>query len=101
MAIAPDEFQLEAIAQAHPIAAALFVPFVRARLVRDDTTTETTLTVLLRDIDGPGEQQRKLRLWWLPATAPAQPLGGLRRNANPCRDGAGRPLRLLALARGR
>jgi len=75
MAIAPDEFQLEAIAQAHPIAAALFVPFVRERLIRNDTSTEATLAVRLRDIDVPGEQQRKLRLWWLPATAPAQPLG--------------------------
>ena len=75
MAMAPEEFQLEAIAQGHSIAATLFVPFVRARLTRDDSPTEAMLTVRLRDIDVTGEQQRNLRLRWLPSAAPAQPLG--------------------------
>jgi hypothetical protein len=66
---------LEELCSGHVIAAELFVPFVIARL-RAQTQTDTAMVeVTLRDIGGPGEVQRTLRLSWSADNIPVQPLG--------------------------
>ena len=69
-----DEYRLEEIARDHRIGVGVFVPFVIARLQGANGGTEAILTVRLRDIDGVGERQRQLRLFWSESSAPTQPL---------------------------
>ncbi len=69
-----DEYPLEAIGQAHPIAVAIFVPFAIARLHRDPTHTEARLQVRMRNIGGQPEEERALRLFWSAESVSARPL---------------------------
>ncbi len=70
-----DEYRLEDIAMDHRISADAFVPFVIARLQAEAQATEAMLTVTLWNIGSTGERQEKLRLYWSPSSASAQPLG--------------------------
>jgi hypothetical protein len=64
MADEPDYYQLEAIAEEHAIAAGMLVPLAIARLAGLKGASEAVLAVELRDIGGPGEARRTLRLKW-------------------------------------
>lgn len=70
-----DECWLEEIAGRQRIGAAIFTPFVVARLQGAAQATEATPTVELRGIPQAADGQRVLRLRWQPESAPAQPLG--------------------------
>lgn len=70
-----DECWLEDISEQQRIGAAIFTPFVTARLQGAAQNTEATLTVELRGIPQVAEARRILRLRWRPESAPTQPLG--------------------------
>jgi hypothetical protein len=74
MATVLDEYRLENIARDHRVAVGMFVPFAIERLRQQGDSTETTLTVSLRDLGFSGEVQRVLRLIWSPASVSPQPL---------------------------
>ncbi len=67
-----DEFWLEDVIGRQGIGAAVFVPFVAARLQGAGRATEATLTVDLRGIPQAADARRALRLRWRPESAPAQ-----------------------------
>jgi hypothetical protein len=71
----PDELQLENMASAHGIEAAMFVPFAIERLAGDRQATKAILKVRLRDISGPGESERSLCLSWSAESALKLPAG--------------------------
>jgi hypothetical protein len=73
MEAAVDEYRLEDIARDHPIGAGVFIPFAISRLAGGSDATEATLAVRLRDIDGPGETRRMLRLFWSAGSVLAEP----------------------------
>lgn len=59
-----DEYRIEDISRAHPIDAAIFVPFVVLRLQDHPNATDALLGVTLRNIGGLEERRRTLRLSW-------------------------------------
>lgn len=71
----PDFVQVEVALANHTIDATIFLPFLITRLRSMATTGEATVTVLLRDIQTPGEVRRDLKLRWNPDSEPRQPLG--------------------------
>lgn len=84
MATQPDECSLEEAARDQPFGAALFLPFVIARLrgSEDPEIAEALLSVRLQNIPQEGndaagheERRRMLRLRWNPDSAPTQPFG--------------------------
>jgi hypothetical protein len=70
-----DSFRLETIGELHALATHLFVPFAVARLQENPKTTETVLTIELRDIEGETTEERQLRVTWDPPSVPQLPLG--------------------------
>lgn len=69
-----ETYRLEDIDRTHRIGAALFIPFIILRLQGDRETTETTLTVTLRDIGDTSEAHYTLHLSWSPESVPTQSL---------------------------
>jgi hypothetical protein len=66
---APDRYRLEEIANDHPIAAEVFVPFAIARLGKEGESPEATLMVDLRGLPGRRRTLRTLLLSWSPESA--------------------------------
>jgi hypothetical protein len=69
-----DEYQLEDIAHAHQINAGVYIPFVIARLTKNNPQRDALLNVILRNLDNTQETQRVMRLRWSTASIPALPL---------------------------
>jgi len=70
-----DELWLEDMIGRQGVGAAIFIPFVVARLQGAARATEATLTVDLRGIPQAVDARRALRLRWQPESAPAQAPG--------------------------
>lgn len=70
-----ETYRLEGIDQTHHIGAALFVPFTIQRFQGETESTETTLTVELRNIGNGSQTQRTLHLSWSPDSMPTSSLG--------------------------
>ncbi|MBC8135188.1 MAG: hypothetical protein H8F28_04770 [Fibrella sp.] len=71
----PDVVQIGIALASHRIDATIFLPFLVTRLRSMTTTNEAMVTVLLHDIETPGEVRRDLKLRWNPDSEPRQPLG--------------------------
>lgn len=69
-----DEYTLEDIAHAHKINAGVYIPFVIARLAKNNQQREALLNVTLRNLGDTHETQRVMRLRWSTASIPALPL---------------------------
>ena len=70
-----DELWLEDMIGKQGVGAAIFIPFVVARLQGAGRATEAVLTVDLRGIPQAADSRRVLRLRWQPESAPAQAPG--------------------------
>jgi hypothetical protein len=60
----PETFRLADLLKGHGINAALFMPFVIERLQGPTRVQEVAIDVTIRDVDVPGERNRKLGLSW-------------------------------------
>ena len=70
-----EECWVEEVAGRQRIGAAVFTPFVIARLGEGTGAAEATLAVTLRGLSQGLETQTRLRLRWEPESAATQPLG--------------------------
>jgi hypothetical protein len=70
----PDESQLEESLADHHIGAGIFMPFVIIRL-REEAANQSTLSVVLRNVDNVEERQRTIRLVWNTSSVPTLPAG--------------------------